>query len=287
MFLLYRNQGKRRYGLEPIQPYPRGAWEFQFFLEGECDFLVREKGAMSSERVIGPALIITAPDCVHGWGGKPGDTCENMIFHFDEVDFTVRTILGKEGWRKVSFRSGEIATLQLLYERCAEARKAIGTTPLEVRKRAGFFEPLIYRIVATELTLFFLKHLRRAELGLHPNYGETKVTEAIGWYEANLSRSPNIVDVAAAIHISPTHLRRLFHKIRGESPQTAFTRLQFERAKWLMREPGMTLEQIAESAGFGSGSAFSRAFKSEFQLSPRAYREMLSRQNAHREKLSK
>lgn len=275
MFLLYRNQGERRYGLEPIQPYPRGAWEFQFFLKGECDLLVRDGKTMRTERLVGPVLVATGPDCVHGWGGRPGDVCQNMIFHFDEMDYTVRSILGRDGWRKLSFRSGEISTLQALYDRCAEARKAIGTTPLEVRKRAGFFEPLIYRIVATELTLFFLKHIRKSELGAPPNYGESKVTEAIGWYEANLTKSPNIADVADAIHISPTHLRRLFHKIRGESPQAAFTRIQFERAKWLMREPGMTFERIAENAGFGSSSAFSRAFKAEFHLSPRSYRENL------------
>jgi len=223
----------------------------------------------------GPALSITGPDCVHGWGGKPEDACKAMIFHFDEVDLAVRTIIGATGHRVVRFSAAELPALQELYNRCAKARRAIGTTPLEVKKRAGFFEPLIYSIVAMELALFFLKHTPKTELGAAPNFGESKVTEALAWYEANLVRSPNIADIASFIHLSPTHLRRLFHKIRGMSPQTAFKQVQFNRVKWLMRDPAMTIEQIGESAGFGSASAFSRAFKIEFGMSPKAYRETL------------
>ena len=40
----------------------------------------------------------------------------------------------------------------------------------------------------------------------------------------------------------------------------------------LMRDPEMTLERISEDAGFGSASAFSRAFKSEFGVSPKDFR---------------
>lgn len=275
MFLLYRNKGERWYGREPIQPYLRETWQFQFFLEGESDLILREEGTTRTERLIAPVVVVTGPQCNHGWGGRPTDHCLNLIFHFDEIDYAVRTIVGNAGYRKLRFRSSEIPFLQALYDRCAEARKAIGTTPLEVQRRAGFLEPLIYRVVASELALFFLRHLPKSEMGTPANYGETKVNEAMAWYEANLQLSPNIADVARAIHLSPTHLRRLFHKIRGVSPQSAFTHVQFERAKWLMRDPEMTLEQIGESAGFGSGSAFSRAFKAQFDTSPRDYREQM------------
>lgn len=273
MFLFYRNQGERRYGELPIQPYPRGQWEFQFFLEGECDLVVQQNGALKSERLYSPVLVLSGPECVHGWGGRKGDRCQNMIFHFDEAEYSVRSIIGPGGYRKVPFQATEIPALQRLYDRCGEARKRLGTTPLDVQKRAGFLEPLIYQIVAAELTLFFLKHVPKAEWGAPQNYGASKVKEAMAWYEANLSNAPNIADVARAIHLSPTHLRRLFHKIRGISPQNAFTHVQFERAKWLMKAPETTLEQVAESAGFGSASAFSRAFKSEFGISPREFRQ--------------
>lgn len=273
MFLFYRNQGERRYGDKPIQPYPRKQWEFQFFLEGQCDLMIQQNGTQRSERLYSPVLVLSGPEFVHGWGGRRGDRCYNMIFHFDEAEYAVRSIVHPGGYRKVPFSAAEIPMLQQLYDRCGEARKRRGTTPLDVQKRAGFFEPLIYQIVAAELTLFFLRNVPKAEWGAQENYGASKVKEAMAWYEANLSNAPNIADVARAIHLSPTHLRRLFHKIRGISPQAAFTQVQFERAKWLMKAPEMTLEQVGESAGFGSASAFSRAFKGAFGMSPRDFRQ--------------
>lgn len=277
MFLLYRNQGERRYGLQPIAPYSRRAWQFQFITEGQCSILLREGEVTREERLVGPVLSIAGPDCVHGFGGRPEDVCQATIFHLDEADFTLRSIIGRSGHRRLRFSPAELPALRALYDRCSEARRAIGTSPPEAKKRAGFFEPLIYGIVANELTLFFLRHIPRAELGPAPNFGETKVVEALAWYASNLVRSPSAADVARAVHVSPTHLRRLFHKIRSISPQTAFTRVQFERVKWLMRDSSMTLERIAESSGFGSASAFSRAFKTEFGISPKGYRETLQK----------
>lgn len=275
MLLLYRNRGERRYGKAPLIPYRRGAWEFQFLFDGHCNLLLRKDESMHTERITVPTLVVSGPDCVHGWGGEPSDVCRSIIFHFDEAEYTVRTIVGNEGYRRIPLRAPFLPLIEQLYDRCGEARKTIGATPIEAQRSMGVLEPLIYRIVASELTLFFLKHIPRVQWGDPPNYGTTKVNEAMAWYEANLQKGPSIAEVAEAIHLSSSHLRRLFHKVRGISPQEAFTDVQFERAKWLMRDPEMTLEQISEHAGFGSGSAFSRAFKAEFQISPLAYRQRI------------
>lgn len=272
MFLLYRNQGPREYGKTPIYPHPRKTWEFQTFVRGECSFLVQEGAKLREERLRGPVMVISGPECVHGYSGSASDACYATIFHFDEADYVIRTIVGQYGYRVLRFPASELPMIQELYDRCAEARTAIGTSPPEAKKRAGFFEPRIYSIVALELTLFFLRHIPRAELGPTPTFSEAKVSEALAWYEANLASAPTIADVALAVHVSSTHLRRLFHEIRGISPQEALTQVQFNRAKWLMQDSNMSLERIAESTGFGSASAFSRAFKAEFEMPPSAFR---------------
>jgi AraC family transcriptional regulator len=276
VFLLYRNRGERRFGVHPVAPYPRRAWQFQFVNEGQCSVLLREGDVTREERLVAPVLSLSGPECVLGFGGRQSDVCEVLIFHFDEVDFAVRSIIGESGHRRIKFSASELPLLQVFYDRCSEARKAIGTAPPEAKKRAGLFEPLIYDIVEKELALFFLKHIPKSELGPVPKFDESKVAQALGWYEANLARSPSIADVARAVYLSPTHLRRLFHKVRGLSPQAAFTRVQFDRVKWLMRDSMMTLDQIGESSGFGSASAFSRAFKMEFGISPKNYRATMN-----------
>lgn len=280
MFLLYRNQGERRYGLKSMAAHPRKAWAFQFILEGSCSLTVTEDNTTVEHRLTGPTLSLAGPACVHGWFGRPKDFCKVMVLHFDEADYSLRAAIGQNGHRLVRFPAEDIPFLQSLYTRCDDVRKTIGTSPPEAKKRAGLFAPLIYGIVATELTLYFLRHLPRAGLSPAPDFGESKVSQALAWYESNLATGPNIADVAHAVHLSPTHLRRLFHKIRDMSPQAALTRVQFERAKWLMRDLSMPLERVSENSGFGSASAFSRAFKSEFGISPKVYRASLEQKTA-------
>lgn len=282
MFLLYRNQGVRRYGLKPIPPHPRKTWEFQVFVEGECTILLQEGPKVVEKRLVGPVLAITGPECVHGYGGLATDSCYATIFHFDEADYFIRQTVGSRGYRLLPFPETELPMIQALYDRCAEARDAIGTSPPEAKKRAGFLEPRIYSIVAMELTLLCLRHIPKKELGPAPTFGESKVSEALAWYEANLANAPTIDEVAKAVHVSATHLRRLFHQIRGLSPQEALTVVQFERAKSLMKDSSISLERIAESSGFESASAFSRAFKAQFDLPPSEYRRNQRDQKADR-----
>ncbi len=234
--------------------------------------LIREDATLRERRLHGPVFTVAGPGCVHGWGGRKADVCHVMAFHFDEADYTLRSVIGKTGYRCFRMAPGDLSAFQVLYERCNEVRKSPGFDSPEARRRAGVFAPLIYGIVACELTLYAVRHMPRAEFGPTPDFGTNKVAEAIAWYEANLSTGPNIQDVAHAVHLSPTHLRRLFHKVRGMSPQMAFTQVQFDRTKWLLRSLAMPLERVAESAGFSSASAFSRSFKKEFGVSPKVYR---------------
>lgn len=276
MFLLYRNQGERFFGAQPLVPHPRNAWAFQFCIEGSYVMTIREQGKVREERITAPALTVSGPDFEHGFTGKSPDEFSRIIaFHFDEADYLLRFIVGQTGYRVISIAESEIDYIQELYQRCAEVRDVPGFIIKERRRTLGILSSLIYSIVSLELNLFFLRHISRVELGSSPDFGERKVSEALAWFEANLGSRPNIQHVAQAVHISSTHLRRLFHKFRGVSPQTAFAQVQFERAKWLMRDHSISLEDIAESVGFGSASAFSRSFKAEFGVPPRTYRDAM------------
>lgn len=297
MFLLYRFQGVQRYGLISSVPHPRKAWAFEIILEGKCSLLIRKNDVTREQRLNGPILSVAGPNCVHTWGGRETDVCDTMVFHFDEADPILLSVLGADGQRCVKITAAEIQELRVLYERCSQVRKDAGFSSPEiyetytklfknpnsevvpragladVGKKGTFFAPIIYGIVARELTLLFLKHLPRSEFGVAPDFGQNKVAEALAWFGANLTRCPNVADVAQAIHVSPTHLRRLFHKARGMSPQAALSRVQFERSKWLMRNLTMSIEEIAQHSGFASASAFSRSFKLEFGISPNFYRQ--------------
>jgi AraC family transcriptional regulator, positive regulator of tynA and feaB len=78
--------------------------------------------------------------------------------------------------------------------------------------------------------------------------------------------------IAAQLEVS---LRQLYRAFTGsESPAARIRRRRLERAAEILSTrvgPGQ-VEQVAYECGFSSAEYFSRAFRKEFGLSPRAYR---------------
>jgi AraC-like DNA-binding protein len=86
------------------------------------------------------------------------------------------------------------------------------------------------------------------------------------------------VTIAAQLNIS---LRQLYRAFSGtESPAARIRRRRLEHAAELLarRAAPSQVERIAQECGFVSAEYFSRAFRREFGLSPRAYR------SAHRDR---
>jgi AraC-like DNA-binding protein len=87
---------------------------------------------------------------------------------------------------------------------------------------------------------------------------------------ADASLSP--ASIAAQLDIS---LRQLYRAFSGtESPAARIRRRRLERAAELLMTSAspVVIETVAQACGFVSGEYFSRAFRREFGLSPRAYR---------------
>jgi AraC family transcriptional regulator len=244
--------------------HSRKEWAFQFIVSGECSLCVREGGKVREQRLRAPVLVACGSEAMYAYRGKPQDVCNIIVFHFDEAYFQLRHLLGRTGWRVAPVRAVDVRQAVLWYQRCQTAKK-----------KNDVLAPLVYNIVALELTLLLFQLLPQQEFGVAADFTTSKVAEAQAWYQANLARGLSIQEVADAVHVSVTHLRRLFHKVRKMSPQEAFTQMQFDRVKELMLDGVSTLEQIADAAGFESGSAFSRAFKKEFEVSPKVYRAMM------------
>ncbi len=262
MQILYLGDGERHYGRKRVTVHMRRRWAFQFILRGRASFLVRDPGGAEREvRMPAPWVAVAAPGCAHGWGGRVEDRCEVVVLQFDDADPLLRTVLGASGWRCLPLARGGARGVRQLHSRCRVAQE-----------RFDRLSPLVFQVAATELALLVAQHLPPAELGPPPDIGKAKVQEALAWYGSHLPSAPSIAEVAGAVHLSPAHLRRLFHRVHGTSPQAAFTQLQFDRAIELLRDPALTLEAVAEACGFGSGSAFSRAFRAAFRTPPSAYR---------------
>lgn len=82
--------------------------------------------------------------------------------------------------------------------------------------------------------------------------------------QENLNRA----SVANAIHMSPIHFSKKFHKVVGISFQDYLLNTRLNYASTMLKMTNMTVAEIADLSGFGSDSYFSKIFKKRFGISP-------------------
>src|SRR3954447_25422401 len=104
----------------------------------------------------------------------------------------------------------------------------------------------------------------RALAAIHHNTGSPWSAESLA-REVSMSRSA-FVD--------------RFTTLVGMPPIRYLTIWRLQAAKLGLRETHKTIEQLAQEVGYGSGEAFSRAFKREFGLSPAHWRDQRPVNNA-------
>jgi len=83
-------------------------------------------------------------------------------------------------------------------------------------------------------------------------------------------------DVARAAGFAPTHLSRRFRRSVGIGVKMYLTSLRVAHARRLMDTTDFCIVDIAAESGFGSYSAFFRAFSAAAGISPAAYRRRKS-----------
>ncbi len=80
-------------------------------------------------------------------------------------------------------------------------------------------------------------------------------------------------DLAASIGISPRHLRRLFLKHLGASPDQLARSRRAHFARRLLDDTDLTILEVAFASGFGSLRQFNRGMREVFRASPTELRE--------------
>ena len=82
---------------------------------------------------------------------------------------------------------------------------------------------------------------------------------------------------ADLLHVTPHHLSAIIKKASGQSVMYWINRATVQEAKLLLKTNKLMAYEIANRMNFTSASAFSKFFKRETGMTPRAYQEKTSR----------
>ena len=109
------------------------------------------------------------------------------------------------------------------------------------------------------------------------NEGSTRTQELFLQFKRLIKRhcvqERSIPYYASQLHVTPHHLSATIKKASGQSVMYWINRATIQEAKLLLKTNGMMAYEIANRMNFPSASAFSKFFKRETGLTPRAYQE--------------
>lgn len=192
----------------------------------------------------------------------PATKVERAVFHFTFVPEPLEELVRRQG----GFRR------QLAPAEFAEIRR-IATAVGSAMTRRDRLSPLRFQRALLDLTLLALRHeVAKAGGSTLETQVADRVEYAVSWYREHLAEAPKLEQVAAALHLSVSHLRRLFHIYYRRSPKAVFDRMRLETAASLLATSTATLKTVADRTGFHSVTDFCRVFKKRFGHPPNEWR---------------
>lgn len=99
------------------------------------------------------------------------------------------------------------------------------------------------------------------------NQYDPKIRRVLSFINENLGRELSVEQLAEQVYLSKYHFMRLFKAQTGSSVHAYVRQKRLLHAARLIRE-GMPVSKAAAESGFGDYSAFHRAFRESFGISP-------------------
>ena len=100
------------------------------------------------------------------------------------------------------------------------------------------------------------------------------IEDVMRYIREHINEPLNREMLAAVAGFSVPHFHRVFTVHVGESAASYVRRLRLERAGRKLRMGAVNITEVALAAGYDTHAAFSKAFKQQFSLSPREFRQL-------------
>jgi transcriptional regulator GlxA family with amidase domain len=101
---------------------------------------------------------------------------------------------------------------------------------------------------------------------------DPRIAAIIDRMRTDLHRPLSIAELAAGVNLSASRLIHLFRAETGVPPARYLRDLRLRRARAELQRTFLSVKQVMFQVGFSDPSHFSRAFKQQYGVSPRALR---------------
>lgn len=253
----YMDSGERDFGRMPVAPYSLMNWEYFAVTEGSCGVVLKTGEKLPLKQA---CLWIFPPGIVHAWhGGDRG--CGVVSFQVEDAPVNIIAAVRVRGFLEHALSPAEC-------EQIDGFKRAIDP---HFQDRNPINE-LLFDLAIIDASLMALSNKTADPEQFARLQMEQTVARAIQWFRVRLTSQPSVKEMAAAVEISVTTLRRLFLGVLNKKPFEVMTEIQMEIATRLLETTDLTYDSVAAKAGFASPRAFARFFTARVGCSPRRWR---------------
>ncbi len=241
----------------------------------------RFRATIASESVVIAAgqIAVIAPYCLHSTETLIGENVNGIVFGYTESMIYSSDISFSNMKYLVPFRNLRSAADCLLsgdtpqFERLREllekgALEYLGSSPTR---------ELVMRCTILEVHAILYEHFMFAGRSSGEELSQRYIRDAAQYIEANLQRDISPYEVAGELHLSYSHLSRVFRNVLGITISEFICRMRINLAEQLLiNNSTLTVTECAISSGFSNTSYFIKQFHRLKGLSPGRFRAFLS-----------
>ena len=174
-------------------------------------------------------------------------------------------LLGAEGFGAPSLLRTTQANQKIIARRFAAGIR-------EAEEKKPGWQAALYGSTMTLLTMLY-RTAADKQTQLLQSEGPDLLERILSFVEENLSSPVSLEDIACQFYVSQSTVSNLFRQEMGISFHRFLTQRRLIAAKERIAA-GEPLESVSAQVGFSDYSAFYRAFKREYGVSPRQYRKL-------------
>ena len=250
-------------------------YQYEIHIVADGEYLVEDINGKENVKVTIGDVIIIPPNFYHSSHADDTSKIRNYAFRL-EIDHNKKTKDSEAEYNKIidslNGKGMIISYSPWAIPLVSEIKKEL------LGKQFGAYDlaEIAFKKLIIKLLRTILKKSTSKRDELSSGYDDNIVrNETINMFFDNNFSNPNLSasDLASHLNLSVRQLNRVFREVYNISFHKKLIEVRLALARKFLLKTNYTVEEIAEKVGFSSSSGFFVAFKKEFNVTPKEFRQ--------------